>query len=99
VKGDKKKKFDGEKFKETNTVATYEERIRGELLLEGEFVEEKWRNIKNVISRTAETVLGTAECKTKSPWFDEECKMIALEVREVARIGYIREKTRASQEV
>jgi hypothetical protein len=60
MKGDKRKKFDMEKFKETNTGATYEERIGGELILEEESVEGKWRNIKNVISRTAETVLGMA---------------------------------------
>jgi hypothetical protein len=53
VKGEKKTKFDKEKFEEIPTVATYEERITGELILEEEFIERKWRNIKTVISGTA----------------------------------------------
>jgi hypothetical protein len=60
-------------------------------------MEEKWKNVKNAINRMAETILGPAKGKTRSPCFDEECK-IALERREGARTEYIRKKTRASQE-
>lgn len=49
-----------EKFKESNTAVTYEERIQKELSREEDSVEEKWTNIKNAIISTAETALGPA---------------------------------------
>jgi hypothetical protein len=98
VKGDKRKKFDVEKLKENNTVAAYEERIKEELRQEEDSIEKKWNNIKNTINTTVETVLDPAKGKTRLPLFNEECKT-TLEVREEARVEYIRKKTKASQEV
>jgi hypothetical protein len=54
AKGDKKKNLHVEKFKESNTAVTYEERIQKKLSRGEDSVEEKWTNIKNAIIRTAD---------------------------------------------
>jgi hypothetical protein len=62
---------------------------------DGNTVEEKWQNCKEIIIKSADKIL-TCDIKPKKDWLDEDCKRY-IEVRNKARLKFLQRPTRASQ--
>jgi len=61
---------------------------------DGNTVEEKWQNCKEII-KSADKIL-TCDMKPKKDWFDEDCKRF-IEVRNKAQLKFLQRPTRESQ--
>jgi hypothetical protein len=64
---------------------------------DGNTVEKKWQNCKEVILKSAYKILTCDKKKPKKDWFDEDCKRYVYRVRNKARLKFLQRPTRASQ--
>jgi len=104
AKGVRQKKYRVEELKKDEGVAKQyckeielEIREKGiEENSDGNTVEEKWQNCKEIIVKSADKIL-TCDIKPKKEWFDEDCKRY-IEARNKARLKFLQRPTRASQQ-
>jgi hypothetical protein len=45
-------------------------------LPDSESTSESWKNLKNVLTKAADTVLGRVDRSGYNEWFDEDCKQV-----------------------
>jgi hypothetical protein len=74
--GSRKSRWDVEKLNHTRHNDEYKKEMRKKLETREEEVdiEEEWKNLKESIMDTAETVLGRRTTRKRKEWFDEECE-------------------------
>jgi hypothetical protein len=102
--GSRKNRWDVEKLNHTRHNDEYKKEMRKKLEIREEEVdnEEEWKNLKESIMDTAETVLGRRTTRKRKEWFDEECEK-RTEAKNQARnrwlktgnlkdLGYYKEK-------
>jgi hypothetical protein len=61
-------------------------------------IEEKWKNIKETITESANEVIQTQNISNRNEWLDEPCKLIMTQKNE-DRKKYLQVKTRATREI
>jgi hypothetical protein len=74
--GSRKNGWDVEKLNHTRHNDEYKKEMRKKLETREEEVDidEEWKNLKESITDTAETVLGRITTRKRKEWFDEECE-------------------------
>jgi hypothetical protein len=74
--GSRKNRWDVEKLNHTRHNDEYKKEMRKKLETREEEVDidEEWKNLKESIMDTAETVLGRRTKRKRKEWFDEECE-------------------------
>jgi len=96
----RQKKYRVEELKKDEGVAKqYCKEIELEIGIEensdGNTVEEKWQNCKEIIIKSTDKIL-TCDIKPKKDWFDKDCKRY-IEVRNKALLKFLQRPTRASR--
>uniref|UniRef100_A0A1B0DRK3 Uncharacterized protein n=1 Tax=Phlebotomus papatasi TaxID=29031 RepID=A0A1B0DRK3_PHLPP len=87
-------------LKQENIKTAFEQEMERQLIQtsfeEGGCVEEKWQNIKSVVTQVADKKLGKPTKKKRSEWYDFECERIVKEQNE-ARLKLLQRRTRQNE--
>jgi hypothetical protein len=76
ILGEHATKFNCKKLKDPEVQSSYKDRLEEPLteLTDSESVSGRWKALKDIITDTADSILGKADKTKYEDWFDEECE-------------------------